>query len=430
MPNHFRFEVHNDCINQTGISCIGFWALRIARVGYANRCRKETQVTSHLPARRVIARTTTCFLAFAITLVFHSAAPADELLHFKIKRLTELGGRLAWYAGPAHELIAYDAIVNDRSAATEVFVMEPDGSGVRCVTCKMNFPKGGGFVGQPAWHPDGKHLVIQVENTNSKHKRFNHMSWGIDADLWLIDLDGERAERIWASAPRHAALHPHFSDDGRLIVFAERTPTPRVTRRLFHPWAALDGQNPWDGWSIHIASADIGVSGEKALANHHRITPNGGGFYETHSISPEGRIVYSFTKGGAPYVDDIFQTDKEGHEIRYLIDSPVTWDEHGAFSPNGRNLAFMSSRADPKWRTPRSAVDTLTTELFVRSADGRIHQLTTFNKEAAGGMRYLVSDFDWDRSGRRIAFQLAPVSRSGKADSPQIWLLEFSLPPP
>jgi Tol biopolymer transport system component len=290
----------------------------------------------------------------------------------------------------------------------------------------MSFPKGGGFVGQPAWHPDGKHLVIQVENTNSKHSRFNHMSWGIDADLWLISLDGERAERIWLSSPRHAALHPHFSDDGRLIVFAERNPTRPIAYGPFHPWATLDGQNPWDGWSIHIATVDIGASGERILANHRRITPNGSGFYETHSISAEGRIIYSFTKDGAPYVDDIFETDKEGKDIRHLIDSPATWDEHGAFSPNRRNLAFMSSRADPKWRAPRSYVDTLTTELFVRSANGRIHQLTAFNKEAHSAMRYLVSDFDWDRSGRRIAFQVAPVSRSGKADSPQIWLLEFS----
>jgi Tol biopolymer transport system component len=374
-----------------------------------------------------MAATIACFLASAIALLYHTPASTDEHLpHFEIKRLTENGGRLAWYTGAAHELIAYDAIVDEHTAATEVFVMRPDGSGVRCVTCRMSFPKGDGFVGQPAWYPDGNHLVIQVENANSKHTRFNHVSWGIDADLWLISLDGERAERIWASAPRHAALHPHFSDDGRLIVFVERNPTPPVGKGPLHPWAALGGQNPWDGWCIHIAMVDINRSGERILANHRHITPNGSGFYETHSVSPEGRIVYSFTKGGAPYVDDFFQTDEEGRGIQHLIDSPDTWDEHGAFSPNGRNLAFMSSRADPKWRAPRSYVDTLTTELFVRSADGRIHQLTAFNKEAHGAKRYLVSDLDWDRSGRRIAFQVAPVSRLGKADSPQIWLLEFS----
>jgi len=386
-------------------------------------------MTSHPRARGFAARAAACFLSSAVALACHAEAATDEPLpRFTIKQLTGHGGRLAWYTGPAHELIAYDAVVDRDRAATEVFVMQPDGSDARCVTCKMGFPKGGGFVGQPAWHPDGKHLVIQVENANSKHTRFNHMSWGIDADLWLISLDGDRAERIWVSAPGHAALHPHFDDDGRLLIFAERSPTPRVTRRLLHPWAAVGGQNPWDGWSIHVATADISASSGQILSNHRRITPNGRGFYETHSISSKGRIVYSFTPDGAPYVDDIFETGTEGRRTLHLIESPETWDEHGAFSPNGRNLAFISSRADPEWRAPRSRVDTLTTELFVRSSDGRIHQLTSFNKERDGARRYLVSDFDWDRTGRRIAFQVAPVRRLGKADSPQIWLLEFTAP--
>jgi Tol biopolymer transport system component len=365
-------------------------------------------------------------IAFLLTYAGAVDSQVATLPTFEIKQLTGQGGRLAWYSGPDHELIAYDAVVNRRSAATEVFVMQPDGSGAHCITCELRFPKGEGFVGQPVWHPDGKHLVIQVENTNSRHTRFNHMSWGIDADLWLISLDGERAERIWVSAQHHAALHPHFSDDGRLLAFAERMPTPRVTRRLFHPWAAIGGQNPWEGWVIHVASVDSNASDTAVLSNHRRIAPNGGGFYETHSISTEGRIVYSHTRGGAPYVDDIFETDSEGRTVRHLVNSPETWDEHGAYSPNRRNLAFISSRADTGWRAPSSRPDTLTTELFVRSADGRIHQLTSFNEQAEGGKRYLVSDFDWDRSGRRIAFQLAPVSSDGKPDSPQIWILEFS----
>lgn len=377
----------------------------------------------------LVVRTAACFLASAFAFAFHAgAATAESLPRFTVKQLTGHGGRLAWYTGPAHELIAYDAIVDPGTAATEVFVMQPDGSEQRCVTCKMNFPKGGGFVGQPAWHPDGKHLVIQVENENSKHTRFNHMSWCIDADLWLITLDGDRAERIWASAPGHAALHPHFSDDGRLLIFAKRRPTPRVTRRLLHPWAAVGGQNPWDGWSIHVTAADISASSDRILSNHRRVTPNGRGFYETHSVSSSGRIVFSFTRNGDPYVDDIFETNINGQRVRHLINSPATWDEHGASSPNGRNLAFISSRADPEWRAPRSRADTLTTELFVRGSDGRIRQLTNFNAGSDKTRRYLVSDFDWDRSGSRIAFQVAPVGRFGKADSPQIWLLEFTAP--
>ncbi len=141
-------------------------------------------MTSHSRTRRLTAAAILFYLASAAVLLTHAPVSADERLpRREMKKLTENGGRLAWYAGPAHELIAYDAMVDERTAATEVFVIRPDGSGVRCITCEMSFPKGGGFVGQPAWHPDGKHLVIQVENANSKHSRFNHMSRDVDADL-------------------------------------------------------------------------------------------------------------------------------------------------------------------------------------------------------------------------------------------------------
>lgn len=351
--------------------------------------------------------------------------PAASLPRFELTQISDNAGRLAWYTGAAHELIAFDAIIDRPTAATEVFVMQADGSGVRCVTCAMDIPKYGGFVGQPSWHPDGEHLVIQVENGNSRHTRFNHMSWGIDADLWIIALDGRRAEHIWTSAPYHAALHAHFSPNGNWLVFAERVRTPRVARRLFHPWAAIGGQNPWDGWSIHLAAFDVDASGAGMLTYHRRIGPNGSGFYETHGISNDGRIVYSHTGGGAAYVDDIYLTNSSESRVTRLVYSPKTWDEHGAYSPNGRNLAFVSSRADRGWRAPASKPDTLTTELFIRSADGVIHQLTSFNSQSDGDTRYLVSDFDWDRSGSRIAFQLAPVSASGEPAPPQIWLLEF-----
>ena len=139
-----------------------------------------------------------------------TACSAASLPRFELTQLSDNGGRLAWYTGSAHELIAYDAIVDRRTAATEVFVMRADGSGVRCVTCAMNFSKGGGFVGQPSWHPDGEHMVIQVENGNSGHTRFNHMSWRIDADLWIIGLDGRRADRTWR-APASAATARRIS---------------------------------------------------------------------------------------------------------------------------------------------------------------------------------------------------------------------------
>lgn len=144
-------------------------------------------------------------------------------------------------------------------------------------------------------------------------------------------------------ALNHAALHPHFNVDGTVLIFAERLPTGRSRRALAR--ITPDGENPWDGWRIHVADFNVGTL---ALKNHRTLQPNGHGFYETHGFSGDGRIVYSHTASGQAYVDDIYAVGLDGSGTTRLVSSPSTWDEHGPFSPAGSGaLAFNSSRAFP-----------------------------------------------------------------------------------
>lgn len=387
-----------------------------------------------------------------------------------LKLIANNGGRVDWYKGAEHELIAFDSIIDQKTKNTELFVINPDGSAKQCVTCDSAVPKG--FVGQPAWYPDGEHIVLQAENNNSRHTLYNHLSWGINQDLWIIKKDGTGAERIFTSPLNHAALHPHFSKDGKMIIFSERIPTGKP---LPGKLAKLTpgGENPWDGWRIHIADFDINKHGEEMLSNHRilfggssisdesadnaenssedlkdessklaRRKPvlelikkakekrlrqlskarNSGGFYETHDFTDDGKIVFSHTDNGAAFVDDIYTANIDGSGIRKLINSPLTWDEHGSFSASGRSLAFMSSRAYPAWSSKHSKASALRTELFLKNASG-VHQLTAMNKELSSGGQYVVSDFDWDREGKRIVFEVANFD---SASSPQIWMIEFS----
>lgn len=332
--------------------------------------------------------------------------------------LLQSGGRVAWYRGSAHELIAFDAIVDERRRNTELFLVAPDGSGRRCVTCDAaSIPKG--FVGQPAWHPGGEHLVLQVENGNSEHRFYNHVSFGIDNDLWLIRRDGSGARRIWTSADKHAALHPHFSEDGRRLIFAERIPTGDKLRGLVLRRLAPGGENQWTGWRIHVADVDLSRPASDVLSNHRTLRPNGPGFYETHGFSPDGRIVYSFTPGGAAYVDDSYSVSVNGSDPRNLTNSPRTWEEHAQYAPDGSRLAFISSRMDPSLRYPQARPKDLRTELFLQDVGGPIHQLTDMNTRK--GQRVVVSDFDWDRAGRRIVFQVADIDASRP---PEVWLVD------
>ena len=333
----------------------------------------------------------------------------------EVRKLVDKGGRVSWYHGEKHELIAYDTVI-DKDYNTAVFTIQPDGSERTCVTCDADIRKG--FVGQPSWHPDGEHLVIQIENSNSKHNSFNFMSWGINNDLWIIRRDGKDAERIWSPVKNGAALHPHFSDDGRKLVFSERKPTGKSL--AFLKGRTPGGENHWEGWRIHIASVHMDRSGPDKLSNHKTFAPNGPGFYETHGFAPGGRILYSFTPDGRPYVDDIFTVKQDGSGVVTEVEGSGTWDEHGLYSPDGERFAFMSSRFNSSLRFPRNKAKDLETELFVRDGDGPPVQVTSMNDLLPG--KRVVSDYDWDRTGKRIVMQVAQM---GRGQPVELWMLTF-----
>jgi Tol biopolymer transport system component len=312
------------------------------------------------------------------------------------------GGRVSWYKGPAaHDLIAFDAVVDAKTLSSEVYTINPDRTDPVCVTCNAPFAKG--FVGQADWHPDGEHLVIQVENENSAHIMYNHTAWGIDNDLWVIRRDGTGAERIWATPRGHAALHPHFSNDGTKLMFAERVPLE------------TGPQNPWDNWRIRIADVDLSQQGSMKLHNVDTITPNGRGFYETHEFAPGGRIVYSHTPGGLGYVDDVYSVNLDGSDPVNLLNSPDSWDEFGYISPLNGAIAFISSRFDPD----SGSAATLRTELYVALPGGTPQRVTFYNRTDED--KFIVKDLDWDRTGTRIVYLLW----GAQLRSPQLWMLSF-----
>lgn len=353
--------------------------------------------------------------------------PIDDSV--SITLITNNGGRVAWYNGDEHELIAFDRIVDDETKDTEVYTMEPDGTNVQCVTCDSDIPKG--FIGQPSWHPDGEYLIIQAENSNSWHKRYNHMSWGIDNDLWIIKKSGEDEEKIFDTSATlgNAALHPHFSKNGDKVVFSERFPQGEELP-IYYNIGVKDSHNQWDGWQIHIADFNPDNTGTDILSNHKVLFPSmeNGGFYETHSfMDNDTKIAYSHTEGGHAFVDDGYIVDIDSENISHIIQSSGTWEEHLSYSPSGNSYVYISSKVDPDWfYFTGSRANELRTELFMYK-DGVTTQITNFNESAEPGIRVLTSDFDWDKTGKRIAVQVQRVGDEGTGSQipPEIWMITF-----
>jgi hypothetical protein len=336
-----------------------------------------------------------------------NSAAEDEFGNIVVSRraLTAHGGRVDWCA--SNNLIAFDRMTGKDSS--EVFVIRPDGSGERCITCNIpDLPKG--IRGQPAWHPSGKFLVIQAQGKFYKGGHFEFVSWGIHNDLWLVAANGKWAQRLIETEYLGASLHPHFSDTGDRLFWTVRQSTgKKIRQRLFLKTPGKE--NPWDGWHLAIANFRLDVSGKAKLTNRIDLYRGEGGFFESHALK-SGVIWFSHTKNGRPLVDDIYRARWNGTQRVNITKSPTTWEEHGEPSPTGSLVTFNSSRSFD-WKNPPDTAKTLRLELWARETrTGKVFRLTDFNKQSANQDRVLTSDYAWSPSGREIAVYYATFGRS------------------
>lgn len=376
----------------------------------------------------------------------------------RLARIAGPGGRVDWYQdgvlGSIGETrpIAYDRAPPAAPTTTEVFITG-EATQPSCVTCTMTFPRHMGFVGNPSWHPGGSYLLVQVENPASAHAAYNAPAWGIDSDLWIVKADASWAARIWDSrnnaegGTHHGVLHPRFSRDGSLVVFAERWATGAHGAATM--WPGTDGQDAWRGWGLRVLRIDQALLGDPKyhdtdapmVLESVRLAPNepavrprgdavGNGRYDPVSI--EGNVIrYAFTPVPAAgamnnqYVDATYACTLSSTTVLAgaTCSAPVvvagadreTWDDVAQELPTGApRVSFASSRLDPQWRaqTSNSQADSLRTELYVKTGDDEAGavRVTRMNELAAAGRRHVIGYHQWSPDGSRVVFTMARVN--------------------
>jgi Tol biopolymer transport system component len=103
---------------------------------------------------------------------------------------------------------------------------------------------------------------------------------------------------------------------------------------------------------------------------------------------------------------DQYILDIVSGKITNLTRSPVLWDEHGVFSPDGEKIFFMSSypyRSNP-WN---SNVLFLKTEFMMMDKDGsNLRQISHFNQPGYPEFSYqgsVASNGTWNPDGKSIS---------------------------
>ena len=317
------------------------------------------------------------------------AQPKENMAGITI--ITQNGGHLAW--SKKRNKIAFDRLGKDKYF--DLWMMNPDGSGQKSIT--VNHPRlPNKHIGQPAWHPSGKLIVIQVQKGHVPRYADTKCAPGAGVlnDLWIITPNGKQVWKIHAvrdEVSKNAAgvLHPHFSHDGTKLFWAERV---------------RDNGKPFGEWILRIAEFRFNPATGPRLGRIRTYNPGGGSsFFESHNFSPDDQYVLFTGNQDGPL--EIYEMNVASGAVKRLTyHSAYTWDEHAHYSPDGKKIIWMSSKG---LRFTVKPFD-LEAEFWIMNRDGSgKQQLTWFL--TPGHPHYLnksfavAADFDWSPDGTQIA---------------------------
>lgn len=328
----------------------------------------------------------------ALCVVGHAGAGAAPSIETHV--LVAEGGRVAW--SHARNLIAFDR--KSAIGRFEIYTIQPDGTNEQCLTCALaGLPRS--HRGNPAWHPGGDYLVFQAHDPSLAAPK-PMMSYvgtpglGINNDLWLMKADGSQAWRVTRVKRGAGVLHPHFSHDGRYLLWSEIV-DPSVR--------GLGGQ-----WAIKIAEVTLTEAGPN-LARPRTLRPGDLQLYETHTFSPDDRrILFSGVPRRGGYFDlEIYVFDLTTSRLTQLTRNKE-WDEHAQFTAEGTRIVWASSEGVEQRKDPRD----LKLEYWIMNDDGSAkRRLTRFNDPSAPEFREsaLAADFEFGPDGKTVVAKLGAV---------------------
>lgn len=288
-----------------------------------------------------------------------------------VTQLTADGTVRDWSPDGKHLLL--DA--RDADGYFQVYTMNADGGGRRCLTCVevQGGPEARRHKGFAHYHPSGKFFVVQVEmpkrlvGDSRKVTKASGPGSAVWNDLWLAGIDGKSWFNLtnYTTKALTGALSPYFSHDGKHLLYAQFEREGGWKRKFGY-------------WSLHIA--DFSFQPYPHLSNDRVIFSNEG-IYEPHGFSPDDtRILFSSDRELKNSLGlDLWEYDLRHGTARNLTHSPDQYDEHARYSPDGKYIAWGSSRCCASFRT---SLGTLISETYVMRADGSgAAQVTHFNEK-------------------------------------------------
>ena len=241
----------------------------------------------------------------------------------------------------------------------DIFRMNADGTDLRQLSDHA------AYDGTPVFTPDGQFIVYASEQDG-------------DLDIFRMRVDGSEKTNL----TRHPGAdgHPKPSADGRRIFFnSNRASDPATFTR-----GTMDRDHNHEIYSMTIDGDDV-----------RRITelPD----WDTYpAISPDGRqllwrrVTPSGGKSESGRNSEVFWMDLQSGAMRNLSANQA-FDGWPAWSPDGRQIAFASNRANSEFEA---------FDIYLAAADGSNPTRVTFGDGVAGRGSWTKPVFSAD--GKRI----------------------------
>ncbi|HZH30094.1 MAG TPA: protein kinase [Pyrinomonadaceae bacterium] len=209
------------------------------------------------------------------------------------------------------------AFASNRDGATEIYVMNADGSGVRRLTFNSTEDD------CPAWSNDGTKIAFQS-------RRDGQM------EVYVMDADGSNQRNLTNNPAEDA--RPAWSPDDQRIAYGGNT---------------LDAPTNYDVFTMRADGSD-----KIKLTDDPR-------FDSDAAWSPDGReIAFTSARDGKSY--EIYVMNADGSNARNLTNHPGD-DAKPVWSPDGKHITFAGNRPN---KTDFPAV-------YVMNADGSDQRLIT-----------------------------------------------------